>query len=145
FILEDDERHEFWSMNEGIIKKLIQKYIVIAGHEYLLKKEWVLQYHVPFLQGNVWGDYVRDTINLLGQLFFFEYIVIRKIVGIEDITTPAGSFIEAYKLDFFEKFTLNDETEIYQGTEWFAPNVGLVKKIINGEEEVLIEYKITNK
>ncbi|MEO0072080.1 MAG: hypothetical protein ABIK10_01385 [candidate division WOR-3 bacterium] len=145
FVIRNNFQDEFWKINEGRIEKLIQRYIIIAGNEYLLKRRWGIRYQIPLIWGNHWNDYERDSINVLGQNYSFEYVANWQIVGCEDVITPAGSFIESYRLDFFEEITINGEHEIYQGSEWLAPNVGLVKRVINGQEELLIDYTIVNK
>lgn len=145
FIIRNNFQDEFWKISEGRIEKLIQQYIIIAGNEYLLKRRWSLRYQIPLILGNQWSDYEQDSISLLGQNYHFEYVANWQVVGCEDVITPAGSFIESYKLDFWEEITINGEREIYQGSEWLAPNVGLVKRVINGQEELLIDYTIINK
>jgi hypothetical protein len=131
---------EYWVKDNGQIEKLVVKTINYAGNDYALQESWLLQYQLPFVLGSAWSESFADTVMVLGDSFRIQQTIARKVVEINDVNTPAGTFFQTYKIEYVETYTLNDSTENYAGYEWFAPGIGLVKKIINNTEQILIDY-----
>jgi hypothetical protein len=62
------------------------------------------------------------------------------VAAIEDITTPAGTFIQCYRVETYRDVEAADSfTDNY--TEWLAPGVGLVKRVTGTEEKTLTDYE----
>ena len=133
---------EYWFKNNGEYRKLIVRTVNYNGDDYTIQNAWLLQYKTPFVLGNSWSDIFTDTVYVLGDTYRLKHIITRQVVEINDINTPAGTFFQTYKIIFSETFVLNDSTEYYAGYECFAPNVGLVKKVSNNIESVLIDYLV---
>lgn len=133
---------EYWSKSNGEVKKLFLRTINYSGTDYILQQSWLLEYQLPFVLGNLWSETYNDTVIILGDTFKIYQQIWRKVMEITDISVPAGSFFQTYKIEFSETFSLNDSTEQYIGFEWFAPGVGLIKRITNNVEEVLIDYSV---
>jgi len=133
---------EYWSKDNGNIKKIILKTVNYNGTDYVLQQNWLLEYEIPFILGNYWTDTFNDTIVILGDTYRIYHTIWRNVVDIADTSVPAGTFFQTYKLEFSETFMLNDSTEQYSGYEWFAPGIGLIKRIINNSDEVLIDYLV---
>jgi hypothetical protein len=133
---------EYWLKDNGDVKNLILRTVNYGGTDYTLQENWLLEYRLPFVVGNYWSDVFTDTVVILGDTFRLHQMIWRKVVEIADLSVPAGSFFQTYKLEFSETFMLNDSTEQYSGYEWFAPGIGLIKRIINNSEEVLIDYSV---
>ncbi len=64
----------------------------------------------------------------------------RKYVGTETVTTKAGVF-HAAKITFSFDVTADKKTTSYTGTEWYAPNAGIVRsETYNGK--TLVNYTV---
>ncbi len=133
---------EFWTKDNNEVKKLVLRTVNYGGTDYTIQQVWTVQYHLPFVLGNYWSNTYNDTTTVLGDTFYTSQTITRKVVAVEDINVPAGSFLQTYKLEYIENVTINDSTEQYSGFEWYAPGLGLVKKIVNNTEQVLIDYSV---
>lgn len=141
-IITRNFENEYWLQNDNELKKLELRYVNYGGIDYPIQNVFLLQYKFPFILGSSWSTTFNDTVNVLGENYVIKQTIARQVVAIEDINVPAGSFFQTYKIDFIESFMLNDSTEYYAGSEWYAPDVGLVKRVINHNEQVLIEYSL---
>jgi len=133
---------EYWTDDNGNMRKLNLRTVNYGGTDYVLENEWLLQYKLPFVLGSLWSDVFTDTVVILGDSYRLKHNIIRKVVQIEDLNIPAGTFFQAYKIEYNETFTFNDSIENYSGFEWFAPGVGLIKKVINNSETILTDYSV---
>ena len=131
---------EYWIKNDGEVKKLELRTINVGGTENTIEQTWLLQYRLPFILGSYWTETFSDTVVVLGDTYRISQTVSRSVKEINDISVNVGMFIQTYKIEYFETITINDSIEQHQGYEWFAPNVGLVKKIINGITTQLAAY-----
>jgi hypothetical protein len=134
--------NQYWLKNQGEVKKLTLRTVNYGGNDYTIQASWLLQYRLPFIIGSTWSDVFTDTADVLGDIYYIKETIARQITAIEHITVPAGSFFETYRIDFVETCQINDSLESYTGSEWFAPGVGLVKRIANNIEQVLTDYLI---
>lgn len=141
-IITNNFQNEYWQKKQGDVKKLSLRQINYGGNDYILQQSWLLQYQLPFIIGSTWSDVFSDTVAIFGDSYYIKEMVTRKVVAIEDVDIPAGSFFHTYRIDFAETFSLNDSIAEYLGSEWFAPEVGLIKRITDNNEQVLIEYLI---
>ncbi|MEO0091362.1 MAG: hypothetical protein ABIK61_01445 [candidate division WOR-3 bacterium] len=132
---------EYWTKNGKEVKQLIIRKINYGGTDYILQQSWLLEYKLPFVLGNFWSDVFTDTVIILGDTFRIKQTVFRKIWEVSDITVPAGTFTQVYKIEFYETFSLNNYYEQQFGYEWFAPGVGLIKRVYADTTESLIEYR----
>lgn len=133
---------EYWIKDNSEVKKLILRTINLGGTDFLLQQSWLLQHRLPFMLGSLWSEVFTDTVIILGDSFHLNQTMWRKVIAVENINVPAGTFFQTYKIEFSETFTLNDSIEQYSGYEWFAPGVGLIKRIANNIEQVLIDYSV---
>jgi hypothetical protein len=135
-----DFENEFWIKDNDEIRKLEFRTKNYDGTEYPIQQAWLLQYRLPFILGNYWTETFTDTVTVLGDTYRIQQTISRWVTEISDVNVLAGTFIQVYKIEYQEKFTLNDSTYYYQGYEWFAPGVGLIKKNIDNIETSLIDY-----
>jgi hypothetical protein len=133
---------EFWTKNNSEVKKLSIRTVNFGGTDYTIQEVWAVQYHLPFVLGNYWSNTYNDTATVLGDTYYTSQTITRKVVAVEDVNVPAGSFLQTYKLECIENVTINDSTEQYSGFEWYAPGLGLVKSIINNTTKELIDYSV---
>lgn len=133
---------EYWVKDNGDVKKLELRTVNYNGTDYIIQKEWLLQYRLPFVLGSFWSEAFADTVVVLGDTYHIKQTITRQVFEINDTTVPAGTFLQTYKIEYTETFILNDSTEYCSGYEWYAPGVGLIKKISNNIEKNLIDYSV---
>jgi hypothetical protein len=133
---------EFWTKENSEVKKLVVRTMNFGGTDYTIQEVWTVQYHLPFVLGNYWSNTYRDTATVLGDTYYTSQAITRKVVAVEDINVPAGSFLQTYKLEYMETIAINDSSEQYSGFEWYSPGLGLVKSIINNTTKELIDYSV---
>ncbi|MEM9829799.1 MAG: hypothetical protein AAF944_04135 [Bacteroidota bacterium] len=72
----------------------------------------------------------------------------RKVVGQEEITTPAGTF-DCFKISYTTKVNMKvmgmDRTMAYPGVHWFARNIGMVKSESYNQKGDLDSYMLLTK
>jgi hypothetical protein len=108
-------------------------------HRYIDEDEGPLDFSPPILiaaavakVGDTWeGTYTVKTEEGidLGQIKLTS-----KIVGIEDISVPAGDFADCFKLEVAE-LDPTDDSLYWKETWWLAEGVGLVKIVYSPESE----------
>jgi hypothetical protein len=137
-VVEDNFKETYWTKSEGRIEKFVVETVTLYGEVDTLEQNYRLFYLVPFVVGNRWGDTLTDTVVALTDTIVFSHAIDVTVAGIEDV----GDFTDVYKLEIFETITQNDSMETIATTEWFAPTIGLVKRVQGGSEEVLVEYRV---
>jgi hypothetical protein len=135
---------EFWlkRSNTAEIRRYSRRTIIRGGDEYVLEARYALRYLLPFVAGDSWTETFRDTIVVLGtDTIDYRHRLSCRVAGPEQLTTPAGSFDQCYRLDFTEEFQ-DEDTTVTSFTEWLAPGVGLVRRLTGPEDLVLVDYRI---
>ncbi len=133
---------EFWLKTTAEVRRLIRRTVIRGGYEYVLEEQYGLEYVLPLVVGASWAEAFRDTVVLLGTdtVPVFDSIWAR-VAAVEDLTTPAGSFLQCYRIDINR--TVQAETSFTESrTEWLAPGVGLVRLDYGGNTTLLLDYHI---
>lgn len=134
---------EFWKKTDNEIRKLYVRKINIGGTDFEIQKAWLLQYQLPFVLGAQWAETFTDTVLVMGDTIRIFHTVSRVVREIGDVNVLAGTFHQCYKLDYIEQVKINDSlVEDYAGYECYAPQIGLVKKVINNRETLLMDYSV---
>ncbi|MCX8014955.1 MAG: hypothetical protein N2748_02950 [candidate division WOR-3 bacterium] len=134
---------EFWLKTENEIRKLYVRTVNIGGTDYEIQNAWLLQYQLPLVLGAQWSEVFTDTVLVMGDTYRIYQTISRMVTEICDVNVFAGTFHQCYKLDYLEEVKINDSlVERYAGYEWFAPQVGLIKKVINNLETLLMDYSV---
>jgi hypothetical protein len=141
-ILSNNAQNEYYTRHSESIKKLHRRSIYIGGDEYLVENHWLTEYREPFILGNSFTDSVVNIVEILGETWTLRHYISKQVVELDTLSTPAGKFNEVYRINFIEKVILNSESTYAYGSVYLAPGVGIVKKISNGVEEVLWDYRI---
>lgn len=95
----------------SIEQKGLVKRVKMEENDYQGTRIYYAEYLLPLKVGSKWGD--ADQLNRKDNMYAYY------IEGIEDVTVPAGTFEDCYKIVYR---TCPDET-----IEWFCPGVGIVK------------------
>jgi len=137
-----DYAPEYWTKQTTAVRQLIQLSTNRAGQEYVLEERYGLVYALPFIEGATWCESFRDTVVLMGtDTVFLKDSMAGRVAAIEDVETPAGTFIQCYRVETHREVEAAEESFTTDYSEWLAPGVGLVKRTTGTEERVLTGYE----
>ena len=141
-VLLRDYSPEYWSRQLTALRQYTRLVANRGGEDYVLEERYRLVYALPFVEGTTWDESFRDTVVLVGtDTVLVKDSVSGRVAAIEDVETPAGTFIQCYKVETHRDFEGAEQSFTTDCTEWFAPGVGLVKRVAGTEAKVLTEYK----
>ena len=102
---------------------------------------------VPIELGSEWTVYGKATASFFGAAIKIEATNIAKVVNIEDVTVPAGTFHACLKIEQQLHTQLSPALVTLPSTSstmWLAPDFGLVQSLNNDDITFeLINYNIT--
>jgi hypothetical protein len=137
-----DYAPEYWTKQITGVQQFTSFVANRGGQDYVLEERYRLVYALPLIEGATWSELYRDTIVLLGtDTIFVKDSLSGRVTAIEDIATPAGAFIQCYRVETYREVEAAELSFTDNYTEWLAPDVGLVKRVTGTEEEVLTDYE----
>jgi hypothetical protein len=132
----------YWTRQATEIRRYLRLLATRGGQEYLLLERFGLAYALPFVEGATWGESFRDTVVLMGtDTVLVKDSIFGRVAAIEDIQTPAGTFIQCYRIEIHHEVQAAEQSFTADYIEWLAPGVGMVKRRDGAEEKVLTEYR----
>ncbi|UCG44069.1 MAG: hypothetical protein JSU73_05525 [candidate division WOR-3 bacterium] len=131
---------EFWLKEPTSISRYFYRDTLIGSYPDVLEERYGLVYLLPFVSGNSWQDSFSQTLYGLDTFDYHRRLEAR-VSGPEDVPVPAGVFHDCYRIEFTEQTGGSDTTTVFS-SEWLAPGVGLVKKVIGTETRELADYHI---
>jgi hypothetical protein len=137
-----DYQEQYWQKSEGSVRRFVNLVVNWNGNDYPLEQSFRQFYELPFVLGNSWSDDLDDTLDILGETIHYRHKIDGKVTAIAPVSVQAGSFVECYEIDLSELVAVNDSVANVTTQEWYAPGVGLVKRIQGSGEEDLTEYDI---
>lgn len=137
-----DYEEEYWLESQGDVSRFVDTVVNLGGTDYPLEQRFRRFYVLPFVLGNSWSDDFDTTAVIMGDTFRYRHDIDGKVAAIDTVTVPAGSFTDCYEVDLNELVAVNDSETNTSTREWYAPDVGLVKRIRGSSEELLTEDSI---
>ncbi len=113
-----------------------------------LEARWRKRLELPPAEGNTWTDRYENEVTFAGLTYRIESTLEGTITGVEPVQTQADFFQEAVAVDLRILTTVSDpiggtftgETVV---REWYAPDVGMVRREIeDGETWVLRGFTV---
>jgi hypothetical protein len=136
-----DYAPEYWTKQPATVRRFTRLSTTVGGQEYVLEERYGLAYALPLVEGATWTESFRDTVVLLGtDTVFLKDSVSGRVAAIEDINTPAGTFIQCYRVETYREVEAAEASYTADYTEWLAPDVGLVKCRTGTGERELTDY-----
>jgi hypothetical protein len=114
----------------------------------MLEERWRRRIELPLATGSAWTDHFVNEVDVMGLLYRIDSRLEGSVIGLESVFTQADYFEDAYRVDLVLMTTITDplEGETREETrlrEWYAPDVGLVRREITGAEEwVLRDFSV---
>jgi hypothetical protein len=140
-----DYAPEYWTKQTTEVRQFTNLVASRAGQDYVLEERYRLVYSLPLVEGATWWESYCDTVVLMGT----DTVVVKDtlashVAAIEDVTTPAGTFIQCYRVETYRDVEAAELSFTDNYTEWLAPGVGLVKRVTGTEEKVLTGHETGN-
>ena len=137
-----DYAPEYWTKQLTEVRQFANLAASRGGQDYILEERYRLVYALPLIEGATWWESYRDTVALMGtDTVFLKDSLASRVAAIEDITTPAGTFLQCYRVETYRDVVAAELSFTDNYTEWLAPGVGLVKRVTGTEEKILTGYE----
>ena len=137
-----DYAPEYWTKQATEVRQFTNLVANRGGQDYVLEQRYRLVYSLPLIEGATWSESYRDTVLLIGtDTVLVKDSLASHVAAIEDITTPAGTFIQCYRVETYRDVEAVELSFTDNYTEWLAPGIGLVKRVTGAEEKVLTGYE----
>jgi len=137
-----DYAPEYWTKQITEVRQFTSLVANRGGQDYVLEQRYRLVYALPLIEGATWSESYRDTVFLQGtDTVLLKDSLSGRVAAIEDITTPAGTFLQCYRVETCRDVEAAELSFTDNYTEWLAPGVGLVKRVTGTEERVLTGYE----
>lgn len=114
-----------------------------SDEEITLEERWRKRLELPLATGNRWVDSYENEVTHTGLTYRMESKLEGEVDGIDPVLTQADFFENAYAVDIRIETTIDDPisgetTEVTVLREWYAPDVGLVRRKITGSDEWIL-------
>ncbi len=137
-----DYAPEYWTKQITEVRQFTSLVANRGGQDYVLEERYRLVYALPLIEGATWSESYRDTVVLTGtDTVLLKDSLSGRITAIDNITTPAGTFVQCYRVETYREVQAAELSFAENYTEWLAPGVGLVKRVTGTEEKVLTGYE----
>jgi len=143
YLLERNAQPEYWWKGEGKVDRFHAEIMSVGGNEFLLGNFWIAYLKLPLFLGNDWNDEFMQQAVIYGDTITLIIKTEGSVESIEQIDT----FDDCYKVQHIriikrESKAFGNVSDTTISFEWYAPNVGIVKRLVNDREEGLISYEI---
>lgn len=141
-VLEQDAAELYWTKEQGNLLKFVEYLLNVNGTDYPLEQRYRRYYVLPLVLGNSWSEDYRAAVPILGDTIAFFHSIRGEVSAIESVQVPAGSFDQCYLVNLTEVLRQNDAEQTILTQEWYAPGVGLVKRVQGSAVWELKEYQL---
>lgn len=145
-LIERNYAPEYWYENSAELARYEIEHYDFQGQRIEFNR-WLRYLELPLLVGNSWSDTLDAVEVVSGERVERRVVSYGKAEAIETVKVQAGTFRECYKVSLvreretFVNFALR-ECDTIRTCEWYAPDVGLVKFVENGEEYSLVRLAL---
>jgi len=138
-LIESDGGDFYYAVGIGDLSEHVTRTVFAFGEDVVLESRWRPRLQRPLALGNRWEDVFRNEVIEQGVTFEIESTLTGVVEGIETVFTPVDFFEECYRvgLDIRSRITMPTgevEETATAVTEWYAPGVGMVKRVVDGAE-----------
>ncbi len=136
-----DYAPEYWIKQPSEVRRFLRLAANRGGQEYVLEERYGLAYALPFVEGAIWNESFHDTVVLTGtDTVFVLDSISGRVAAVEDVETPAGTFIQCYRIEIHHEVLAAELSFANDYVEWLAPEVGVVRRRTGTEETVLADF-----
>jgi len=145
FVVTENYEKTYWYKGEGFLKYYKNLELNFNGELVTLEARWQNYIEIPLIKRNSWCDEWQDTLMLFNEPLYINDKLNGTVENIETVTTEAGTFNNCYRITFhiieeINSAIIGDSIIDKSYSEWYAPNIGLVKSTLDGDNWQLTKY-----
>jgi hypothetical protein len=136
-LVESTEGDFYYALSLDALQEYVFQTVFSFGEDIVLESRWRPRLERPLNLGNRWEDAFSNDVVHQGVTFSIESSLTGTVEEIETVLTPVDFFEECYRvdLDVRSRITLptgDVEEENVRLKEWYAPGIGMVKRVVEG-------------
>jgi hypothetical protein len=136
-----DYAPEYWTKQVTEVQQFTKLVVNRSGQDYVLEERFRLAYALPLVKGATWSDSFQAAVVLQGT----DTVPVKdnslgRVAEIEDVSTPAGTFLQCYRIEIHREVEAAELSFTADYSEWLAPDVGLVRRVTGTDTTELTAY-----
>lgn len=146
FQVEQGARLGFWYKDDQQFDEYLNETVFVNEGDVVVEQRWWTHLKLPLVKGSIWSDSYQNQVTAYGQPIYRQSASRGQVIGNETVSVPAGTYAESYKVQIYRATSTTSPLFAPQGdtvnmTEWYAPNVGLVKRVKGDTTWALTAYQ----
>ena len=127
----------YYAVDPGALYEFVSHTVFSFGQDLVLEERWRTRIERPLVLGNRWEDRFGNQVIQQGVTYSIESSLVGLVEAIETVLTPVDFFEETYRVGLDIRTRITQPTgevveENIHLTEWYAPGVGMVKRVVEG-------------
>ncbi|MBM3332513.1 hypothetical protein FJY68_11815 [candidate division WOR-3 bacterium] len=136
-----DYAPEYWTKQVTEVQQFTKLVVNRGGQDYVLEQRYRLAYALPLVEGATWSDSFQAAVVLQGtDTVLVKDSTLGRVAAIEDVSTPAGTFLQCYRIEIHRRVEAAELSFTADYDEWLAPGVGLVRRVTGTDTMELTAY-----
>jgi hypothetical protein len=146
FQVEQGARTGYWYRDDREFAEYLDESVFVNEGDVVVEQRWWTHLKLPLLKGSTWSDSYQNQVTAYGQPIYRQSASRGQVLGTETVSVPLGTYAEAYKVQIYRATSTTSALFAPKGdtvnmTEWYAPNVGLVKRVKGDSTWALTAYQ----
>lgn len=146
FQVEQGAQIGYWYRDDQEFDEYLDESVFVNEGEVVVEERWWTHLKLPLIKGSTWSDSYQNQVIAYGQPIYRQSTSRGQVIGTETVSVPLGTYAEAYKVQIYRATSTTSALFPAKGdtvnvTEWYAPNVGLVKRVKGDSTWVLTAYQ----
>jgi hypothetical protein len=147
FQVEQGARLGYWYKDDQEFDEYLDESVFVNEGDVPVEQRWWTHLKLPLVKGSTWSDSYQNRVTAYGQPIYRQSASRGLVLGTETVSVPSGTYAEAYKVQIYRATSTTSDLFAPMGdtvnmTEWYAPNVGLVKRVKGDTTWALTAYQL---
>ncbi len=144
--VEQGARTGYWSRDGKEFADYLKEAVFVNEGDVVVEEHWWTHLKLPLIKGSTWSDSYQNQATAYGQPIYRRSESRGQVVALEAVSVPLGTYAEVYKVQIYRATSTTSALFSPKGdtlsvTEWFAPGVGLVKRVRGDTTWALKDYE----
>ncbi|MDI6840838.1 MAG: hypothetical protein QMD71_08355 [bacterium] len=138
WLLERNGYPEYWWKDENRVDKFYLQTIFVNGEEDTIASFWLTWLELPFVLGNLWSYMFKEQSYIIGDTIKVDVQVKGEVLDLDGNDYK----VRVELIEHQESMEFGTSCDTITCYEWYRPNIGVIKRVIDGVEEKLISYEL---
>ena len=144
--VEQGARIGYWSRDGKEFADYLKEAVFVNEGDVVVEERWWTHLKLPLIKGSSWSDTYQNQVTAYGQPIYRRSESRGQVVALEAVSVPLGTYAEAYKVQIYRATSTTSALfpprgDTLNATEWYAPRVGLVKRVRGDTAWALRDYQ----